>query len=127
MIRAGLARLEPKRDMLVAASLAQDLFDASPRVRDDEAGFMAAAYLRESNATLTAAAARAIAAFWGARAVPLLVGLLESDDPVVAVAALEGLRETRAVDVHVARRIAALVKASPFADVQKAGRAALEN
>ncbi|MBS2013350.1 MAG: serine/threonine protein kinase [Deltaproteobacteria bacterium] len=126
MIRAGLARLEPKRGMLVAASLAQDLFEASPRVRDDEAGFSAAAYLRDSNAELTAAAARAIAAFWGARALPLLVGLLESEDPIVLVAALDGLRETRAVDMHVARRIRALASSSPHPEVQRAGRAALE-
>ena len=126
MVRAGLARLEPKRGMIVAASLAQDLLDSAPRVRDDEAGFTTAAYLYDSNPALTAAAARAIAAFWGARSVPLLVGLLEAEDSSVVVAALDGLRETRAVDVHVARHIAAVVAASSSAEVQKAGRAALE-
>jgi len=126
MIRAGLAKLEARRELAVAASLAMDLLEAAPRVRDDEAGAITARYLVGSTTELTCAAAAAIVAFWGTRATPLLVGLLAADDDRARIAAIQGLRELRAVDAHVARSIVRAATSSTSAELQSAARAALD-
>jgi eukaryotic-like serine/threonine-protein kinase len=97
-IRAGLARLESKREIAVASELAADLLEASPRIRDREAGALAVRYLQGSAPWLAAAAAEALVAHWGARAVPELLGLLSSPEEAVNAAALAGLRELRVLD-----------------------------
>lgn len=125
MIRAGLARLESKREILVAAALAADLLMASPRVRDDEAGEVTALYVQGSAPGLTSVAAEALVGFWGPRATPLLLGLLSSHDDGVSLAAIQGLRELRAVDEHAVTKIALACRASSSADVRAAGRGAL--
>ena len=106
MIRAGLARLETKRDVPVASVLAADLLEASPRVRDEQAGDVTARYIQGSTPALTAAAAEALVGFWGIRATPFLFALLSSTEDAVIVAAIGGLRELRAIDERVVARIA---------------------
>lgn len=125
MIRAGLARLEGKREILVAAALAADLLLASPRVRDDEAGELAALYVQGSPPGLTSVAAEALVGFWGARATPLLLGLLGSRDDGVILAAVSGLRELRAVDEYAVVKIAGACRATGSAEVHAAARGAL--
>jgi hypothetical protein len=125
MIRAGLLRLVNRRDVPVAADLASDLFLASPRVRDDEAGDATLPYLQGSAPDLTALALEALVGFWGPRAIPTLLELLDSPDAHVGLAAINGLRALAAVDELAAWKIAAIVRLSPPGEVRAAGRAAL--
>ena len=125
MIRAGLSRLETRREILVAAALAADLLLASPRVRDDEAGEIAARFVQGSAPGLTSVAAEALVGFWGPRATPLLLGLLNSHDDGVSLAAINGLRELQAVDEYAVTKIAFAARSTGSADVVTAARAAL--
>jgi hypothetical protein len=125
MIRAGLARLETRREILVAAALAADLLLASPRVRDDEAGEVTARYVQGSPPGLTSVAAEALVGFWGPRATPLLLGLLNSHHDDVSLAAINGLRELRAVDEYAVTKIAFAARSTRSADVRVAARGAL--
>lgn len=125
MIRAGLERLETRRDVLVAVALAADLLLASPRVRDEEAGEVTARYIQGSPPGLTSIAAEALVGFWGSRATPLLLGLLSSHDDGVSLAAINGLRELRAVDEYAVAKIASAVRSTTSTEVRAAGRAAL--
>ena len=125
MIRAGLARLETRREILVAAALAADLLLASPRVRDDEAGEVTARYVQGSPPGLTSVAAEALVGFWGPRATPLLLGLLNSHDDGVSIAAINGLRELRAIDEYAVTKIAFAARSTESPDVSIAARAAL--
>ncbi len=125
MIRAGLARLETRREVLVAAALAADLLLASPRVRDDEAGEVTARYVQGSAPGLTSVAAEALVGFWGPRATPLLLGLLNSHDDGVSLAAINGLRELRAVDEYAVTKIAFAARSTSSADIRTAACAAL--
>jgi serine/threonine-protein kinase len=125
MLRAGLALLEPKRDVSVAADLATDLLRASPRARDDEAAVLTSLYLQGSPPALTSAAADALVAFWGPRATPYLLGLLGAADPAVAVAAIDGLRHLEMVDEHAVMKIAFAARSTTSQEVHRAARAAL--
>ena len=125
MIRAGLARLETRREVLVAAALAADLLLASPRIRDDEAGEVAARYIHGSTPGLTSVAAEALVGFWGSRATPLLLGLLNSHDDDVSLAAINGLRELGAIDEYAVTKIAFAARSTRSADVRTAALAAL--
>lgn len=125
MIRAGLARLETKRQVPLAAALAADLLLASPRVRDDEAGELTSRYIQESPPGLTAVAAEALVGFWGPRATPMLLGLLSSLDDDVSVAAISGLRELHAIDAYAASKIAFAARSTHSPAVRAAARAAL--
>ena len=125
MIRAGLARLEAKRELPVAAALAADLLEASPRVRDDELGEVAAQYIQGSSPALTVLAADALVAFWGPRATPLLLGLLNSQDDAVSLVAITSLRELRAVDEYAVSKIAFALRSTTSPEVRAAALAAL--
>jgi hypothetical protein len=126
MIRAGLAKLENRCELVVASSLAADLFAASPRVRDDVAGEIGARYVQAgSSASLTRAAVDALTGFWGERAAPILLGLLNAEDELVLASALDGLRVLRAVDERVAVKVAAIARTSTSPSVVAAARAAL--
>ena len=73
MIRAGLGRLAARLDLDVAATLAFDLLDASPDVRDAAAGEAAKRYLEApSPMVLREMAAHALVRFWGPRAASVL-------------------------------------------------------
>jgi serine/threonine-protein kinase len=125
MLRAGLALLEPKRDVSVAAELATDLLRASPRARDDEAAVLTSLYLQGSPPALKSAAADALVAFWGPRATPYLLGLLGSADPAVTVSAIDGLRQLEMVDEHAVMKIAFAARSTTSHDVHRSARAAL--
>ena len=125
MLRAGLARLEARRSLAVAAVLAADLFEASPRLRDDHAGELASRYLHGSPPDLTRSAAEALVWFWGERATPLLLGLLASSDDAVRLAAINGLRALSAVDEYAVTRILFAARSTESCEVHAAARAAL--
>jgi HEAT repeat protein len=111
--------------VLVAAALAADLLQASPRVRDEEAGEVAALYIQGSPPGLTSVAAEALVGFWGPRATPLLLGLLNSHDDGVSLAAINALRELRAIDEYAVTKIAFAARSTLSADVRAAAYAAL--
>jgi serine/threonine-protein kinase len=125
MIRAGLTKLEPRRDHLVAAELAIDLFEACPRVLDEEAGELAALYIPNSPPVLTRVAAEALVWLWGARATPLLLGLLGSEDDSLCLSAIAGMRELGAIDEYAVTRLAHAVRSTTSPEVGAAARAAL--
>ena len=126
MIRAGLARLEARRELEVAALLAYDLLRASPRQRDDEAGEVTALYLEPLAACARVPPrSRRLVAFWEQRAAPLLVGLLASDADAVRIACIDGLRQLRAIDEYAVTRILAAARTSTSTDVRIAARSAL--
>jgi eukaryotic-like serine/threonine-protein kinase len=125
MIRAGLLRLETKRDVVVACELAADLLLASVGLRDEEAGSIASRYLHDSPPALTAVATEAIIGLWGPRATPWLLGLLNAEDDAVLTMAINGLRELRAIDERVVTRIAVIAHATRSTHVRSAVRAAL--
>jgi serine/threonine-protein kinase len=125
MIRAGLARLEARRDVPVAADLAMDLLEASPRMRDDEAGEVTARYLQGAPLPLTRAAAEALVYFWGPRSTPLLLGLLVCEDDAIRLACIRGLRALRAVDEYAVPRIVFAARASRSQEVHAAARQVL--
>jgi serine/threonine-protein kinase len=124
MLRAGLARLATHRDRPVAVDLAIDLLRASPRVLDVEDGALAAVYVTDSPPALASAAADALVGFWGARAKPLLLGLLDSADASVIVTAIDGLRGLQLIDELAIAQIARAARAAPCAAVRAAARAA---
>ncbi|MDB4942857.1 MAG: serine/threonine protein kinase [Labilithrix sp.] len=103
MIRAGLARLAPRRELDVAAALAADLFDGSPPVRDDAAGELAAEYLQGSPWSLVPHALAALVRFWGARATPHLLASSGCPDERVRAVAERALRELNVTDQYAMR------------------------
>ena len=125
MIRAGLARLESKRELPLAVALAADLLQASPRVLDEEAGSVAARYVQGSGPGVTTVAAEALVGFWGDRATPWLLGLLGSEDEAVMAAAMNGLRQLNAIDERAVARIALAAQGARSSDLRAAARAAL--
>lgn len=111
MIRAALLKIEAKRDVAIASALAVDLLDGSPRLRDDEAGAIVARYLESGASTsLRVVAIEALVGFWRERATPILLGFVGAEDEVSA-AAVRGLSELVAIDLHVAEKIADAVRA----------------
>ena len=125
MVRAGLTRLEGRRDLQAAADLAADLLQASPHVRDEEAGDVASRYLQGSPLYLMRIAAEALVWFWGERATPLLLGLLGSNDDGVRLVAINGLRTLRAVDEYAVTRIATVARVAGSSELRAAAKAAL--
>jgi hypothetical protein len=126
MIRAGLAKLEAKRELEVAEQLAIDLMEAAPRVKDDAAGEIVARYLDgETSPVMVTAAASALVAFWGERAVPVLLALLSSPDDAARAAAIEGLGVLRAIDERIVPKVAHVAGPGAAAEVRAAARAAL--
>lgn len=115
VIRAALDRI-PDAAMTGehprAAELAEDLLLCVPNLRDDDAGQLVAKYANARVPSLCRAAARALTKLWGERARPLLLGLVTNADDGVRMAAVIGLREIDAVDVHAVRRIAPLLDPS---------------
>jgi hypothetical protein len=91
MIRAGLAKLAPHHERSVARDLAVDLLLATPNLRDDDAGELAARWARIGPVEVTRAAVPALAKLWGERARPLFVAALQSQDLLLANAAVAAL------------------------------------
>ena len=94
MIRAGLAKLETRRDHAVANELARDLLEGAPVVRDEAAGAILARYLHGgSSPELTASCLVGLVRFWGERARPFVVAALDTRDELARAAGLRGLQE----------------------------------
>ncbi len=112
VVRAALERIPAAAltgEHPIGADLAEDLLACVPNVRDEEAGHLIAKYARATDPALSCAATRALARLWAERAVPLFLALLDVENDAVCGAAIAGLREVGAVDVHVVRRLLPLL------------------
>jgi hypothetical protein len=111
MIRAGLAKLAPHHQRPVARDLAVDLLLATPNLRDDDAGELASRWARVGPVEVTRAAVPALARLWGERARPLFVAALQSEDLLLANAAVAALDSLGGSDDDVAARVRAVAHA----------------
>lgn len=132
IVRAALERI-PAAALTgghpVGRDLAEDLLSCVPTVRDDAAGHLIAKYVYATEPLLCSAATRALGRLWAERALPLFFALLEADDDGVQRAAIQGIKEVGAVDVHVVRRLAPLLtgKGLASADTRFEAVVALES
>lgn len=111
MIRAGLAKLAPHHERSVARELAIDLLLATPNLRDDDAGELAARWARVGPVEVTRAAVPALAKLWGERARPMFVAALASKDVLLANAAFAALDAIGGSDEDVTARVRAVAHA----------------
>jgi hypothetical protein len=111
MIRAGLAKLAPHHERAVARDLAVDLLLATPNLRDDDAGELAARWARVGPVDVTRAAVPALAKLWGERARPMFVAALQSKDLLLANAAVAALDAIGGSEEDGAARVRAVAHA----------------
>ena len=106
LVWAALQRNAPGDMRPHEPRLAEDLLRAAIAPADDAAGSVIASYLRWGEPPVRRAAITPLVAVWGDRSKPLLLAVLAKDpDDGVRVAALKGLRDLRAIDEHVVRKI----------------------
>jgi len=108
---AIVAALEPIVSLTTRAdeTLAEDLLRALPDMRSDQAGDVAVRFLRLDKPSLGIAALRAIAAAWGVRARPLLVGVLDSNLDAFRLLAIESLVKLGGMDDGGLERLARIL------------------
>jgi HEAT repeat protein len=102
------AALGPDIALRDAAAI-EDLLDAIPDVEDTDAGHVVHALLEHASPQVRRAAAVAIAALWGKRARPVLMGLLAAPSDVVRAGALAGLQRMQGIDAEVVAKIDRIV------------------
>jgi serine/threonine-protein kinase len=106
LVWAALQRNAPGDMRPHEPRLAEDLLRAAIPPTDDAAGSVIANYLRWGEPPVRRAAITPLVAVWGERSRPLLLAVLSKDpDDGVRVAAVKGLRELRAIDEHVVRKL----------------------
>jgi hypothetical protein len=117
-VTAVLASIQPDVNRLLDADLAVDMLRALPDEHDDEAGTLVSKFLRPNlPAIVCAAAVHAIAIAWGARARPLVTGMLDSSDDGIRLAALESLARIDGLDDGALGRIEKILNAeAPASD-----------
>jgi eukaryotic-like serine/threonine-protein kinase len=98
----GLGRLASKQEEM----LAEDLLRLVPDVLSDPAGEVVMSFVRLENPQVGAEALRALTRLWGVRAHPLLVGVLDTESPILRAAAVEGMTRLRTVDAMAIERLA---------------------
>lgn len=110
LVWAALQRNAPGDMRPHEPRLAEDLLRAAVAPPDDAAGSVVASYLRWGEVPVRRAAITPLVAVWGERSRPLLLAVLLKDpDEGVRVAALRGLRDLRAIDEHVVKKIESLL------------------
>jgi hypothetical protein len=87
------------------AALAEDALRAAPNVEDEAAGAIVAKLVRHGGPAICKAAATALASLWGARARPIVFGLLDNADDGVRIAAVAALRRIGGVDENAVARL----------------------
>ena len=132
IVKAALERMPPgamSGSHPAAAELAEDLLLAVPAVHEDDARRIVTAYAASPVGGVSRAAARAVTRVLREDARPLLLELLGRLDDGVRLAAIAGLLEIGAVDIHAVQRIAAFLASESAAHprVQAAGITALAN
>ncbi|MBX3187125.1 MAG: serine/threonine protein kinase [Labilithrix sp.] len=106
LMAAALQRNAPGDAASHDHRLAEDLLRATPMQVDDATGGVVAKYLRWGDAAVRRAAIPPLVSLWADRAKPLLLAVLQKDvDEGARLAALKGLRDLRAIDEHVLRKV----------------------
>jgi eukaryotic-like serine/threonine-protein kinase len=110
VVGSALEKIAAARETNPATlDLAEDLLLVVPSVADEQAGHLVLKFLRVTHFGVCRAATGAIVRLWGARAKPVLVGMVQSKDDSVRIAALAGLRQLSAVDEHLVPRLSAIL------------------
>jgi serine/threonine-protein kinase len=108
--RAALERLEGKLTVAGAVSIAEDLLRALPDTLDEELGATVARYTKSDVNSLAHLSTLGLPKVWGARARPILVGLLHHRSDDVAIAAIKRLRTlATGVDVDLVEHLRPLI------------------
>ena len=124
-LAAAIERAQPVPNVPFDAALAEDLLRAVPELQDDQAGSIVTKFVRHGGPAVCKAAVTALGMLWGARARPLLVGIMDHTDDGVRLAALGALRRVGGIDENVVGRIDRLLsRAVPAGDDLRAGAAA---
>ncbi len=124
VVRAALEKILTSDQNARALELAEDLLLCVPVVGDESAGHVVVKYLRVNVAGVCRAATASIVKLWGERAKPLLVGMVQSKDDVVRIAAIAGLKQLDCIDEHLVPRLhAILAKRIPASDELRAAAA----
>jgi serine/threonine-protein kinase len=97
----GLTALKSRQD----ESLAEDLLRGVPDERSDAGGEVAVRFVRLDKPRLAVAALKATATFWGPRARPLLVGVLDTHHSALSMLALTELERLNGIDDVVIERL----------------------
>jgi serine/threonine-protein kinase len=90
-------------------TLAEDLLRALPEVPSDQAGELVVRFVRFDKPSIGIAAVRAVAALWGVRARPLLVGVLDANDSAFRLLAIESLIRLGGIDDGALERLARII------------------
>jgi serine/threonine-protein kinase len=106
-------------------ALAEDLLRAIPDVRSDTAGDVTVRFIRLDKPVLGVAALRATTMVWGARAQPLLIGVLDATEDAFRLLALEELQKLGCIDDVVVERIGRLLLGPVSDDVKLAAATSL--
>ncbi len=124
VVRAALEKILTSDQNGRALELAEDLLLCVPSVGDEAAGHLVVKYLRVNVAGVCRAATASIVKLWGDRAKPLLVGMVQSKDDVVRIAAIAGLKQLHCIDEHLVPRLhAILAKRIPAGEELRAAAA----
>jgi serine/threonine-protein kinase len=126
VVRAALEKILASDQNPRALELAEDLLlcAASAAAADEAGGHLVVKYLRVNVSGVCRAATASIVALWKDRAKPLLVGMVQSKDDVVRIAAIAGLKQLGAIDEHLIPRLHfILAKRIPAGDELRAAAA----
>jgi eukaryotic-like serine/threonine-protein kinase len=110
VVGSALEKIAASRETNPAMlDLAEDLLLVVPSAADEHAGHLVLKFLRVTHFGVCRAATGAIVRLWGARAKPVLVGMLQAKDDSVRIAAIAGLRQLSAIDEHLVPRLSAIL------------------
>jgi serine/threonine-protein kinase len=96
-------------------AMAEDLLRALPDIRSDAAGDITVRFVRLDRPTLGTTALRATTTMWGARARPLLIGVLDANDDPFRSLALEELQRLGCIDDLVVERLGRILSGQVMA------------
>ncbi len=114
------AALEPLQGLAARSdeALVEDLLEAITDVRSEPAGDVVSRFVRVDKPRVGARAIRALAALWGPRAHPLLLGGLDAEPTMLKVAALRALAALELLDAWTVERTIRLVTSSSTEEVR---------
>ena len=90
-------------------ALAEDLLRSAPEIRSDSAGEIVIRFVRLDKPAIGSAAVSLIAALWGRRSQPLLLGVLDSQSTTMRLASISALRKLGAIDDLAIERLARII------------------
>lgn len=125
VVRASLEKIAATPEPNAATlELAEDLLLCVPFVGDESAGHLVMKFCRSRHSPVCRAAAAALIKLWGVRAKPVFVAMVQSNEDVVRVAGIAGLRQLKAIDEHLVPRLGGILTgAVPASDEVRAAAA----